>query len=274
MKLHKFFSLKRFGRLLAADLRLNSKRYLYFFAGAAVGIYLLFLFGMLRFFDQRFTVESSYYYSMFILSLVALGAYIGSAFPAFSEKPTTASYLLFPASHFEKLLSQFLLYFVAGTIIFTFLFWVDAHLARLSLLNLESVRTGKWVIEPFSYSMILNPSPYPHSKKNILEYGLQWIMMFSVISFLFTARLFFNKFALAKSIISGIVIAISISCLMVLCSHLFFPEKTQGFEIALVSYHSDFFNTDTGVLFIYSLCLIVCLFFLPLAYFKLKEKQL
>ena len=270
MKLHKFFSLKRFGHLLAADLRLNSKRYLYILAGAAVGIYLLLLFGMLRFFDQRNTVNSGYYFPIFFLSLMALGAYTGSVFPSFSEKPTTANFLLFPASCFEKLLSQFLFYFVAGIIIFALLFWVDAHLARLSLSNLESVRSGKWVIEPFSYSMIF----YIRQGHSILDSGLQWIVIFSMICFLFTARLFFNKFGLAKSIISGIIIVLSGICLLVLCSHLFFPEKTQGFEISPVFYNTNFFNVENGVLFIYSLCVIVCLFFLPLAYFKLKEKQL
>ena len=271
MKPHKFFSLKRFGRLLAADLRLNSKRYLYIIAGAAVGIYLLILFFMLS--DQHYPVNGYRYFFMFYYTLLALGAYIGNAFPSFSEKTTAANFLLFPASNFEKLMSQFLLYFVAGTILFIFLFWVDAHLVRLSLSNLEIVLTGKWAIKPFSYSIM--SQPFSSCPSNILEYCLQWMTILSIGCFLFTARLFFNKFALAKSIISGIVMLILVLCLMVLCSHLFFPEWTQGFQIPLVvTCNIKFFNVNNNILFIYSLLGIICIFFLPLAYFKLKEKQL
>jgi hypothetical protein len=232
MKFHKFFSLKRFGRLLAADLRLNSKRYLYTIAGAAVGIYLLLLFGML--FNQYETIYVVHYLVMFIFSLLAFGAYIGSAFPSFSEKTTTVNFLLFPASSFEKLLSQFLLYYVAGTIVFVFLFWVDAHLARLSLSNLEAVRTGKWIIQPFSYGGFFEA----HRTQDITHVSLLTMTVFSIAGFLFTTRLFFSRFALAKSIISGIVLFISFILVLILSSHLFFPEKTQGFNIAAPVYSS------------------------------------
>ena len=262
MKLHKFFSLKRFGRLLAANLRLNSKRYLYFFTGAAVGLYSLLLFGVL--WDPHDTVGVEYYFHMFAFSLGALGIYIGSAFPAFSEKTTTADYLLFPASHFEKLLSQFLLYYVAGTIVFVFLFWADAHLARLTLSNLETVRTGKGIIEPFSYSDWDFGTVYG---------SLTAMTIFSIYGFLFTTRLFFSRLALVKSIISGVILLISAVLLLVLGSHLFFPEKTQGFNIAAPIYSSLWDLRNIELLW-GSLFAIIFIFFLPLAYFKLKEKQL
>jgi len=260
MKLHKFFSLKRFGRLLAADLRLNSKRYLYIIAGAAVGIYLLLLFGMLS--DPHDAVGLEYYAYMFAFSLIALGAYIGSAFPSFGEKTTTANFLLFPASHFEKLLSQFLLYYVAGTIVFVFMFWADAHLARLTLPHLEIARTG--IVEPFSYSDWNFGSVYG---------SLFTIIIFSICGFLFTTRLFFGRFALAKSIISGVILLILAVLALVLCSHLFFPEKTQGFDISVPIY-SGLWGVKNIELLWGGLFGIICILFLPLAYFKLKEKQL
>lgn len=274
MKLHKFFSLKRFGRLLAADLRLNSKRYLYTIAGAAVGIYLLLLFSILS--GQRNTFKAEDYSRMFGFSLLALGVYIGSAFPSFSEKATTANFLLFPASNFEKLISQFLLYFIDGTIIFIFLFWLDAHLVRLSLSNMEMVRNGNLTIIPFSYPKMFEY--ISSNSRNILESILPWIMTISIGFFLFTTRLVFNKFALAKSIISGIVIFFLVFCLLVLCSHLFYPETTYGFRVSdkLFFYSTNIFNirnVESIILFFYILCGIIFLFFLPLAYFKIKEKQ-
>ena len=246
MKLHKFFSLKRFGHLLAADLRLNSKRYLYILAGAAVGIYLLLLLSMLS--DKRDTVDTGYYFTMFIFSLLALGIYIGSAFPAFSEKTTTANFLLFPASNFEKLLSQFLLYYIVGIVLLILLFWIDANLARLSLLHLESVRTGKWIIEPFSYSNFI----WSHEIRVITSAYSFTLIILSIAGFLFTMRLFFSRFALAKSIIIGVVL------FMLIVWGLFTVPVYHGNLLVL-------WDSFFGIIFI---------FFLPLAYFKLKEKQL
>jgi len=266
MKLHKFFSLKRFCRLLSADLRLNSKRYLYTIIGGAIGIYLFLLFGMLI--NENYTIGYVYYNGLFTFSLMALGLFVGSAFPAFSEKPATANFLLFPASHFEKLLTQFLLYYVAGAIIFVFVFWVDAHLARLSLLNLEDVRTGKWVIVPFSYGNIFQTFAF---KK--IEYFCHFlIIIFSSGGFLFTTRLFFRRFALVKSIISGVILFLSTSVFLVLFSHLFYPEITKGFNIAPIEY-SGLWGVSNYLLLVDSLFAIILIFFLPLAYFKLKEKQ-
>ncbi len=84
MKPHSFFSFKRFGRLLAADLRLNSKRYLYAIAGAAIGLYLFLLFTLSV--DQYGKVEAEFYAQMFFVSLFTLGIYTGSAFPSFNRK--------------------------------------------------------------------------------------------------------------------------------------------------------------------------------------------
>jgi len=266
MKSHKFFSLKRFGRLLAANLRLNSKRYLYTIIGGAFGIYLLLLFGMLT--NENYTIDYNYYSGLFSLSLMSLGLFIGSAFPAFSEKPATANFLLFPASHFEKLLTQFLLYYVAGATIFVFVFWVDAHLARLSLLNLEDVRTGKWIIEPFSYGNIIQT----FAIKKIEYFWHFLIIIFSSGGFLFTTRLFFKRFALAKSIISGVILFLLTYVFLVLFSHLFYTEITKGFNLAAIEY-AGLWGVSNYILLVDSLFAIILLFFLPLAYFKLKEKQ-
>ncbi len=70
MKSNNFFSLKRFGRLVAADLRLNDKRYLYTIAGGAVGLYLFMLLIMLS--DQDGTFGINNYFVMFGFSLLAL----------------------------------------------------------------------------------------------------------------------------------------------------------------------------------------------------------
>jgi len=267
MKLNKFFSLKRFGRLLSADLRLNSKRYLFTIAGGAIGIYLLLLFGMLS--NQNYTVNTGYYVIMFNFSILGLGAYIGSVFPSLSENKTTANYLLFPASHFEKFLSQFLLYYVAGAIVFVFLFWMDAHLVRLSLSNLENVRNGTWIIEPFNFRKFF---PYTNQTSIIAQTVLTVMIYLSIGGFLFTTRIFFRKFALAKSVISGVALFFLTAFVLVLFSHLFFPDYTKGFNIGAPIYDSLWGLNNWKLLFD-SIFAIILIFFLPLAYFKLKEKQ-
>jgi hypothetical protein len=227
--------------------------------------------------DQYGTFSIRTYFNFFIISLLALGVYIGTAFPSFSERTTAGSFLLFPASNFEKLLSQFLLYIIAGMGILVALFWIDAHLVRLSLSHLESVRVGKFIIIPFSYSSLINciNTIFGYEARDI---GIKFISFFimiiiSVAGFLFTTRLFFRRFALAKSIFCAVLLIFSLPCLLVVCSHLFLPGETQGFIIQFPSYKSlwGLYNYE---LLLYGLLVIICIFFLPLAYFKLKEKQL
>jgi hypothetical protein len=83
--------------------------------------------------------------------------------------------------------------------------------------------------------------------------------------------LFTKRFALVKSSIALGVLIFALTCCLVLFSHLFYPE-TKGFDIELQKYE-PYRGIDNLFLFYSSIAALVWLLFLPLAYFKLKEKQ-
>ena len=262
MKPNKYFSPKRFCRLLSAYVLLNYKRYLFTFVGAAIGMYLILLLNMTNTYRE---FGASNYVGMFMLGVLALGAFIGNAFPEWNDKIKTGNYLLLPASTFEKLLSQFLIYIVFGTFCFFLLFWIDAHLAQWTALGMESAQERGVVIHDFQFSMLYS---------QIDELRMQLLITMFIITnglFLFTARLFFKRFALVKSIITGAVIFYLCMCCFVLFSHIFYPETT-GFNIELPNYEviGDVHNFE---IFFFVLAYSLWAFLLPLAYYKLKEKQ-
>ena len=263
MKPNKYFSPKRFYRLLSTDVLLNYKRYLFLFVGAAIGIYLVLLLNMVNAYRE---FDSNDYRGMFMLLLLALGAFIGNAFPEWNDKIKTGNYLLLPASTFEKLLSQFLIYIVFGTLSFFLLFWVDAHLAQWTALGMESVQEKGVIIKDFQFSMLyLGMDDAPNARWGV-TIGIATIGLF-----LFTARLFFKRFALVKSIIAGVAIFFLGMCCFVLFSHIFYPETT-GFNVELPSYKvmENWYNLE---IFASALAYSLWAFLLPLAYCKLKEKQ-
>ncbi len=284
MNSNMFFSFNRFYLLLRNDMLLNHKKYLLTIAGAFIlGFIVLYtsMPGYVHKGDFRFVFDAQRYTTAFGMCLLGLLAFVGSAFSELSTKIKTSNYLMLPASTFEKILSQFVIYVLAGSAIFVIVFWVDAHLARYAILsNLKSVYNedlgpdkSKY-IEVFKYSMLLIKNKYPAiSYWNWFE-GLAIIFgMFSVGMYFFSVKIFFKKLRLIKSAISLIAVVYLGAVVMTLLSHIFYPE-TKGFDISnALDYKlpNGLFNFE---MWLYLSAYCVSLFIIPFGYFKLKEKQL
>jgi hypothetical protein len=95
--------------------------------------------------------------------------------------------------------------------------------------------------------------------------------LFSLGTFAFAARLFFKRFAVVKTILLVGALILLFLVGMIILSHLFNPE-TRGFEVKLedIVLGKDLSSMKLLVYYIVSLS---WLFFLPLGYFLLKEKQ-
>ena len=256
MKTNRFFNFRRFYHLLCADFRLNGRRYLFTLAGGIIIVYLFILFEMKSY--NKFTVSD--YVPLFYVCAFGLSLIAGSAFPIFSNRIKAGNYLLLPASTLEKIASQFLIYVVFAVLAFLLIFWADTHLARWSMLQMADLDTGV-VVEKFCYSTLCQ------STDNLFIY-----IAISVGMFLFAARLFFKRYALIKSVVVLAIAAVLFICGLVLFSHIFYPEGTEGFEIALPQYKlaSGLYNME---IFCYVLIYSVWLLSLPVTYYKLKEKQ-
>ena len=256
MKTNRFFSFKRFGLLLSSDFRLNGKRYLLILAGGAVIIYLVTLFEMSRYSGY----VANDYVALFYACILGLCPLAGSVFPEFSNKIKTSNYLLLPASTLEKIVSQFLIYIVFGILAFLLIFWVDTYLARWSIMQMAD-QQREIVIEKFLYTPLFQATDK--------------LFIYTIISiglFLFAARLFFKRFAFIKSVILLAIVTLLFVCGMVLFSHIFYPEQTKGFSIALPRYNLAS-GLDNMISFWYTIAYLIWVFSLPFAYYKLKEKQ-
>ncbi|HZK68285.1 MAG TPA: hypothetical protein VFC36_01680 [Paludibacter sp.] len=282
MNSNKFFSFSRFYQLLHNDILLNHKKYLLTIVGGFImGFILMYLYMPTRIYSySNSSFDAIRYSSLFITCLFGLGAFVGSAFSELSSKVKISNYLLIPASTFEKFLSQFTIRFVAGTIIFLVIFWVDVHLARIAVLSRIEGLDGHLAgpekydyIKKFHFSMLLIKNNYPVVTNWRLFDGIGAILIaFSLGMFLFSVKIFFRKLGLIKTGISLIATLYLMMVLMMCFSHLFYPE-TKGFDIANITYFLSNGYTNDDI-FRYSIAYIAPLVLLPLGYFKLKEKQL
>lgn len=262
MNSNKFFSFSRFYLLLRNDLLINLKKYLFVLFAAFIVLYISLFFFMS---EVHYNIEEPFYLPFFMMGLAGVGCFIGTGFSELTSKIKTSNYILFPCSVFEKYLVQFLIRFVVCISAFLIIFWIDTHLARLSALRLESIKEQRVEIVSFHYSLLF-------------QGFISWIeklsfvfAIFSYGTFLFAARLFFKKLAFVKSLIATGALAYLFICCMVVFSHIFFPE-TKGFDIQLHDYKIDDNLTNTEI-YMFCIASFSWLFFLPIGYFKLKEKQ-
>lgn len=265
MKSNQFFSPQRYVMLLRYDLIINYKRYIFTALGALiVGFLLLYSAMPSKLSLQHFPIEA--YTPMFMLSLLAIGAFIGLSFPEAGNKINLTRYLMLPASTIEKFVAQFSIRIVMGLALFLGIFWVDAQLARIIIAKGAASFGMVSQIEPFSYAGFWE---YFITDSSFLIFIL---MIFAIGFYLFSSRLFFGKFGLVKALIVLSVLGYVFTLLMVLFSHIFYPN-TIGFDVKLPSYemYKGFENTE---IFALSLAALSIVTLLPLGYFKLKEKQL
>lgn len=270
MKNNQFFSLNRFILLLRNDLIINYKSYLFSLAGAFIIGFIILYMNMPKY-EYLKHFDSLDYVGMFIISLFAIGGFVGSSFPELSSKTNTSNYLMLPGSTFEKYMVQFFIRIILGLTCFLTIFWIDAQLARIIATNTLETINKKDIIEPFTYSIFFDKTHQFAPGKTLYDYIATVLALFSIGLYLFSVRLYFKKFALIKSIISLGVVAYIFFLLMALFTQLFYP-RLGNFEIYFNSYEV-IANKKNILIFSYLIVYLTWLFILPLGYFKLKEKQ-
>ena len=262
MKQNKYFSPVRFSRLLRNDWLINQKTYLFTLAGLGIAIYALFYFSMIT----TKHVGINQYTGFIVFYLMVVGVVIGTAFPALTNKIKTGNYLLAPGSTLEKFLVQFVLRIVIFVPVALLIFWISAHLAKASLIPDPKIGFDPAVsISDFRFSELMDGIAF-FDKMTIV------FSIFSTACLFFAGSVYFNRFALVKTLILTAIITGAVVFSFVVFSHIFYPESVHGFDIHLTNYKvtNDLYNTQLAGYLTAWLC---WLFFLPLAYFKLKEKE-
>jgi hypothetical protein len=272
MSFNNYFSIKRFSRLLKQDLLINRTKYLLTITGLGLVTYLL----TYWYLDSNKDTNMINHYSMsqdyticFVFYMMAVGVVVGTAFPDLSDKIKTENYLLSPASTFEKLLLQFMLRIGFFVPIALGLFWIAIRLAKASLIPGDS-GLDPAILPYFDYSILID-------KKSINRILDTWQILFLIFGFfsygayLLAGTTHFKRYALVKTVIVSVAVALVSISFSVVLSHIFYP-RTHGFDTQLKTFYiTEHLNSDH--LFAVLLSLFSWPFFLVFAYFKLKEKE-
>ncbi len=264
MGLQKHFTASRFYKYLIYDLTLNGKTYLLALGGLVIVLFIVdvFTLGTAR---PRINFNSRYYGPIFVFFLILSGVIsAGTAFSALRSSKTSIHYLLIPVSNFEKFVVQFSIRIVGFVLLFLPLYWLTFKLAFsfYSLFGMVSENVE-------SYNLL---SPFQWQKNSIDIYLVVAVASGSML-FAFCGAAYFKKQALFKSILTFALLTLSWFLLMLTFSHMFFiHSEKEFFEINLRSYkvQKTIYNTQ-----IYTVILFagLSLFLLPLAFFKLKERE-
>jgi hypothetical protein len=268
MSSNKTFSFSRFNLLLRQDFFINKNRYLLLTLVSFLLLYLVQVWAMWIDAGYRHmnTFTAGNYEGTFFTCMLGLAFFVGFAFPNLENKVKQSQYLLLPASTLEKFTLQFLIRIVLGLCLFLLFFWIDAYLAKWTALSLTKATDRLLEVVDFHFSYIM------HGVETFFDRLTIWAMILTVEFYLFSSRLYFKRNALLKTIIGFFILCFLAVCIMVLLSHLFFPETT-GFDIYRESFDLTPHMQNTQ-LWTYLIVDLSWLFLLPISYFRLKEKQL
>ena len=265
MKQNKYFNTGRFASLFRNDLLINQKTYLFTLAGLGIAIY-AFTYFIMRTSRGNFSRPDSYI-PLFMILILAIGAFIGTAFPALTNQIKTSNYLLSPGSTFEKYLVQFMIRIILFIPIAFVLFWIGTHLAKASMVADPRINFDPSSIPDFHFSDLFN-----NAHLTIIDKLAIVLSIFSAASVLFAGSVYFTRFALVKTlIVSGIMFG-AVLLSFALFSHIFYPTETHGLHIELKIYEitENLYNVQLAA---YLLGGLSWIFFLVFGYFKLKEKE-
>lgn len=260
------FNIKRFSNALKYDLKLNAKKYLSFVASFVVVLLLFDLFFIMQ--SNAWFKEAQYiplFYFTYILGIVIV---VGTSFAPLRDKKSTINYLMLPVSVFEKFLIQFVVRILCFMILFVPLFWLDFKLAD-GIYHLI-YWTGQVEIESFNLL-----TPFSAKGMETLDLIAVLCALFSLAAFLFAGATYFKKYALFKTIFSFALFTAFVFIAFVIDTAVFYPEK---FSIKNKIIHLNNYKVYKDLLYIqlffYVISIVSSLFLLPLAYFKLKEKEI
>jgi hypothetical protein len=208
-------------------------------------------------------------FSIFLLSFYFGGSvFTNYIFKDLSDKNSSTSFLLVPASHFEKFLTGVFYTFIVFPIVFLSLFYV---------VDLGFVTVGNNIKDGLKVPGIKNIQLHTFmvNSKNIREMSGQIIGFWLVIqAFVLAGAVQFEARSYIKTAFMGFALLFLIGFLAYLSNELFLEDITmqfqsKGYSRELVKPTKDLFDNILGIILIYVLPSIL----LVITYFKLKEKQ-
>lgn len=262
MSINNTFNWKRFLLVCKQNL-INSKRLMVFASIGYIGVIFIVL-TIARAANDFQPLSVNVFLEMMItfISIFSI-LYIGYSFPALRNKESSISYLLMPASAFEKILFEFLNRVVLSVIALPLLFWFA--------FNMHGLVFELGTKEPFDFiglSDIQTIDISPLDGKNWVK-TLITACAFLVLILPFTGAAIFSKQPLIKSLFSVAIILMSYFGIVYIIME---PLGLQNYEV-----DGDLFllpDGEVGALRFFSvLASIATVVMLLVAYLKLKEKE-
>lgn len=201
--MNSYFNLNRWLLYIGKHWNENKKRYL--LSLAAVGGLLVLWYSFVMIVDKSYPLILNMQAITYFVGLFLTGCLFASIqFNDLADGPKGISYLLLPASIFEKLLSAILfsivLYFICYTAVY---YIVDFIMVKLSnsmmLTRYEETRSGNYVPQE-----IVNVFVSPFSSVNLFYYVL--IIYFSIQSIFLLGSVYFAKYSYIKTLIWGLIV--------------------------------------------------------------------
>ena len=260
------FDLNRFSLLVKRQWVENKKLFLMASFGI-VGI--LVVINSLMMTWETGVLNESAKFSIFILSLFFAGSVFANyVLKDLSDKNSSTSFLLVPASHFEKFLTGVFYAFIVFPIVFLTLFYV---------IDLGFVSIGNNIKDGLKVSGMKNVQIYNFmiNSKNIRE-SLGEILGFWLViqAFVLVGAAQFEGRSYIKTAFMGFALLFLIGFLLYLSNEIFLEEivmkfQRKGYSRELIKPTKQLLSGILGIALIYVLPPIL----LIITYFKFKEKQ-
>lgn len=243
------------------------KTYLYFSVGLVIMMFFVQFFSLLLEAGRTDYFKSFYIPMFFMLYAFSSIVAVGTSFPSLRSPDKASNFLQLPVAVFEKFLAEFLIRIIGFNLLFFPLFWLTFKISY-----------GIYRLFSWSNQLIINEvdglglfSAF-YDVNGLFENISVAFSIFSAMCFLFMGASYFKKYALFKTFLTLIFMVFFFMVLMIGLSHIFLPNYVEGFQIITFSrrINENLVSTEiyAAIIGVFS-----SLFFLPIAFLKLKEKQ-
>lgn len=273
--MNQFFDARRFGLLVAKHWTDNRKRY-----GLSVLAFIglltaWFVFTQLTELDDP--MSANIQQATFLFCLFVVGSFYASQyFRDLGSRPKGINFLLVPASTFEKILCSLLYTVILFTVVFTAAFYlVDVLMVAIANGITTSGEGASRAPVINLFTLILLPLG-DGSSVNVL------LVFFSVQSVFLLGSVYFARYGLLKTIITGFALFFLFFCLLYFFYEKLLPggEATNAYLTAFqlevegpADHHLVRAPEWMGKLLHYMVLYAAAPFFWMVTYFRLKEKQ-
>jgi hypothetical protein len=259
MKPNKIFNFKRFCNFAISTLILRYRQLLLMVGVAATGIFIFAFVPLLN--HSTWGVDN--WIGLAVSSTIIGGLlYVGSAFPSFRGREKTLSYLMIPASTFEKFLYEFIERIVAFLFLFPIILYSFCNLAIVIAVKIKQFHyVGNVRFDHFS---ILNLVEMNKSGNN-------WAMFLGLMAGLmlaFAGTLTFKKYPLIKMIVFVMLFISTIA------GYLYLILEKMKLQHPWIENVGNQIRYEQAIAVIITALLALILLTLSFSYFKLKEKEI